>query len=133
MARKIKFPLKMKDGYDARSIEELREHFDLESVLGYFADGRLHSWLRDRYFENEAQQVSELDPNDSELVAKICNILGVEAPNQAVDVDVNEINRYNEKRKMLLEEYPEPELMDNIDAVAFNEDDIISIIEKLMA
>lgn len=130
MARKIKFPLKMKDGYDARSIEELREHFNLESVLGYFADGRLHTWLKDRYLENEAQLVSELDPNDSELIAKICNILGVEAPNQAVDVDINELTRYNEKRKLLLEKYPEPELMDNIDAVAFNEDDIISIIEK---
>jgi len=130
MARKIKFPLKMKDGYDARSIEELREHLNLESVLGYFADGRLHTWLKDRYLENEAQQVSELDPNDSELVAKLCNILGVESPNQAVDVDINELNRYNEKRKLLLEKYPESELLNNIDAVAFNEDDIISIIEK---
>lgn len=130
MARKIKFPLKMKDGYDARSIEELREHFDLESVLGYFADGRLQTWLRDRYFDDEAQQVSELDPNDSELVTKICNILGVEAPEHAVNVDVHEINRYNEKRKLLLEKYPEPELLNNIDAVAFNEDDIIQIIEK---
>ena len=130
MARKIKFPLKMKDGYDARSIEELREHFNLESVLGYFADGRLHTWLKDRYFENEAQLVSEIDPNDSELVVKLCNILGVEAPNQAVDVDINELNRYNEKRKLLLEKYPESELLNNIDAVAFNEDDIISIIEK---
>ncbi len=130
MARKIKFPLKMKDGYDARSLEELREHFELESVLGYFADGRLQTWLRDRYFDDEAQQVSELDPNDSELVTKICNILGVEAPEQAVNVDVHEINRYNEKRKQLLEKYPEPELLNNIDAVAFNEDDIIQIIEK---
>lgn len=120
----------MKDGYDARSIEELREHFDLESVLGYFADGRLQTWLRDRYFDDEAQQVSELDPNDSELVTKICSILGVEAPEQAVNVDVHEINRYNEKRKQLLEKYPEPELLNNIDAVAFNEDDIIQIIEK---
>lgn len=120
----------MKDGYDARSIEELREHFDLESVLGYFADGRLQTWLRDRYFDDEAQQVSELDPNDSKLVTKICSILGVEAPEQAVNVDVHEINRYNEKRKQLLEKYPEPELLNNIDAVAFNEDDIIQIIEK---
>ena len=130
MARKIKFPLKMKDGYDARSIEELREHFDLESVLGYFADGRLQTWLRDRYLDDKAQQVSELDSNDSELVAKICSILGVEAQVQAVNVDVHEINRYNEKKKLLLEKYPDSELLNNIDAVAFNEDDIIQISEK---
>ena len=130
MARKIKFPLKMKDGYDARSIEELREHFDLESVLGYFADGRLQTWLRDRYLDDEAQQVSELDSNDSDLVTKICTILGVEAPVQAVSVNVHEINRYNEKKKLLLEKYPDSELLNNIDAVAFNDDDILQIMEK---
>ena len=34
MARKVKFPLELKDGYLARSnIEEIRAHFDLEKSL----------------------------------------------------------------------------------------------------
>ena len=30
----------MNDGADVRTIEELQEHFDIESVLGYFVDGK---------------------------------------------------------------------------------------------
>ena len=33
MARKVKFPLELRDGYLARSnIEEVRTHFDLEKI-----------------------------------------------------------------------------------------------------
>ena len=39
MARKIKFPLKMADGAEVRTLDELKEHFDVESVVGYFSDG----------------------------------------------------------------------------------------------
>ena len=49
MARKIRFPLKMKNGAEVRTLDELKENFDLESVLGYFADGKLSTWLADRY------------------------------------------------------------------------------------
>ena len=55
MAKKIRFPLQMKDGAAVRTLEELREHFDLESVLGYFSDGKLKTWLADRYYDEMAQ------------------------------------------------------------------------------
>lgn len=48
MAKKIKFALTMKDGTKVRTLNELREHFDLERVIGYFLDGRLQKWLEDR-------------------------------------------------------------------------------------
>ncbi len=41
MARKVKFPLIMSNGSDVRTIDELKESFDLESVLGYYANGKL--------------------------------------------------------------------------------------------
>ncbi len=47
MARKIRFPLRMKNGAEVRTLEELRENFDLESVLGYYTDGKLQTWLAD--------------------------------------------------------------------------------------
>ena len=52
MARKVKFPLKLADGTEARTLDELREHFDSESVVGYFHDGRLLTWLRSRYYDD---------------------------------------------------------------------------------
>lgn len=39
MARKIRFPLKMKNGAEVRTLDELKANFDLESILGYFTDG----------------------------------------------------------------------------------------------
>lgn len=41
MAVKIKFPLKMPDGTEARTIEDLRKHFGLKTVLSYYSNGRL--------------------------------------------------------------------------------------------
>ena len=58
MARKIRFPLKMTNSTEVRTIEELRANFDLTAVLGYYADGKLVDWLRDRYFENESYDFS---------------------------------------------------------------------------
>ena len=45
MAKKIKFALKMKDGVEVRSFQELQENFDLNQVTAYFLDGRLETWL----------------------------------------------------------------------------------------
>ena len=39
--RKIKFALELKNGEQAYSIEDLREHFDLEKVIGYYHDNKL--------------------------------------------------------------------------------------------
>jgi len=61
MAKKVKFPLKMADETPVRTIEELREHFDLASVLGYYDNGRLVEWLTDRYYEDEASKINALD------------------------------------------------------------------------
>ena len=44
MARKIPFSLKMADGAQVRTMEELRAHFDFEAVLGYYDNGRLCDW-----------------------------------------------------------------------------------------
>jgi len=41
----VKFPLKMPDGTAVRTIEELREHFDLRTVLDYYSSGWLKEWL----------------------------------------------------------------------------------------
>ena len=36
MAKVIKFALELKNGESARTIEDLRQHFDLEKVVAYF-------------------------------------------------------------------------------------------------
>ncbi len=80
MARKIRFPLKMTNGTEVRTIEELRAYFDLTAVLGYYADGKLVTWLRDRYLDSEADKIEALVKDSKSFQNDLCAALGVEAP-----------------------------------------------------
>ena len=54
MARKVKFALILKDGYEVRNnIEEIKEHFDYNKIVDYFIDGQLSRWLEDRHYYEE--------------------------------------------------------------------------------
>ena len=72
MAKKIKFALKMKDGAEARSLQELQENFDLNLATAYFLDGRLESWLEDRYYDEQLEQVRELEKEDPPASSPVC-------------------------------------------------------------
>ena len=80
----------MKNGAEVRTLDELKENFDLESVLGYFTDGKLQTWLEDRYYDIEAKKVSELDANSSDLKAQLCAVFGIKfAEEQADNIDID--------------------------------------------
>ena len=71
MAKKIRFPLEMKDDAQARTLAELKEHWDIEKIVAHFSSGKLMTWLRDRPYENERVQVEALDEKDEELRQKL--------------------------------------------------------------
>ena len=48
------------NGHEVNSLQELREHFEPNTIRNAFADGTLERWLRDRYYEREADAVAEL-------------------------------------------------------------------------
>ena len=98
MARKIKFALEMADGAKVRgSLEELREHFDLESAVRYFLSGKLVEWLDDRYYEKEAEALEAIDKDAPDLNKRLCEALGVEY-DAGEDLDVAALERLNEKK-----------------------------------
>lgn len=76
--RKVRFPLEMKDGVEVRDLEGLKDNFSLERILLYLEDGKLDTWLRDRYLDDIADAVSELDRTDTGFCRKICEIFEVE-------------------------------------------------------
>lgn len=128
MAKKIRFPLKI-NGADVRTIEELRENFDLEGVLGYFANGKLVIWLRDRYYNGEADAIENLSSADEKLSKKICSILKVEYSEEASDIDIESVKRRNEKIALLKQLDESEQLIAKVDAVAFNQDDLLDILD----
>ena len=130
MARKIRFPLKMKNGAEVRTLDELKENFDLESVLGYFTDGKLTTWLADRYYDEKAEAVSALSADTPELNAMLCDILEVEYQGGDDVADLEYIQRRNEKLRILSSFTDNKDILNNIDIVAMSQDELFDILDE---
>ena len=85
MAKKIRFPLEMENGIEVRSMEELRNNFALGRVLEYVQNEKLVIWLRDRYENNIADAIAELDKMDPELPRKVSEIFDIPYDEKAED------------------------------------------------
>ena len=127
MAKKIRFPLELADGTQARTLEDLQEHFDLESVLGYYKNGKLLTWLRDRYLESEAEAVEALDETAVDFQKQFCEIFGAEYTDHSVDLE--EIAHRRERLAKLRTYTDEVEFIDHIDLVAFDQEDLADLLD----
>ena len=130
MARKVKFPLELKDGYLARSnIEEVRTYFDLEKIIAQFHNGRLKIWLDDHYLPEMAEQVAALDGDIPDLAAQLCTILGVEGV-ATENVDSSLIQKREEKRQRLSQYTTNQILCDMAEFAAFEQEDLDALIDE---
>lgn len=129
MAKKIRFPLEMDGGVEVRDIDSLREHFSLQRVMGYLADGKLITWLRDRYANDLADAIEAVDRNDESLARRICEILGVDFDEEAEE-NIEKVEERNKKLVRLKEVTSEKEFIDNIDNVAFEQDDLYHLLDE---
>ena len=126
--KKIKFPLEMADHTKVTNLDDLRAHFDLESVMEYYKSGKLQTWLEDRYFEEEAEAVSVLDETASDFQAQLCKIFGVEYSGQSVNLE--EIARRQARLEKLRSLTDEAEYLEQIDRVAFDQDELADLLDE---
>ncbi len=126
---KVKIPLIMKNGEKAKDMESLREHFDVETVVGYFLDGKLSKWLDDRYYEEEAEAVAQLDRDDPQLASKLCSIFGVEYTGGDA-IDTEEIMQRKERLAHLRQLTDDEEILRKIDSVAFNQEELAELYDR---
>lgn len=127
MPKKIRFPLKLADGAQARSLEELKEHFDLASVLEHYSSGKLLTWLQDRYIESEAQAVAALDQASPDFQKSLCAIFGVEYVSEE---DLEAIQRRQERLARLRAITDDDEFLQNIDQVAFDQEELADLLDE---
>ena len=125
---KVKFPLEMANGVQVRTIEELKENFDLNKVVGYFLDGKLQTWLTDRYYDEEAEQIAELRSDDSELAKKISKIFEIEYV-EAEEVDVDKIASDNERIAKIKQFTDDEAIIKNYDKVAFTQEELADLYD----
>ena len=129
MVKPIRFPLEMGNGVKVNTLEELREHFDLERVLGHYIDGKLLVWLEGRYYENEATQIAGLNHEDADFNSRLCNVLGVQCKiSETINILELEVNK---KRMARLKQYTDDEnIIRNIDNVAFNQEELSDLLNN---
>lgn len=128
MAKKVKFPLDMGNDVMVRSIEELKENYNAERVTEYFLNGKLLTWLEDRYYDEAAEQVRELsEQSDSNPAAKLGAIFGIETEEE-VDVEALEIRR--EKLEKLRKITADDEIIKNVDFVAFSQEELGDLLDE---
>ena len=129
MAKKIRFPLEMENGIEVRSMEELRNNFSLGRVLEYVQNEKLVIWLRDRYENNIADAIAELDKMDSELPRKVSAILDIPYDEKTED-DLKQVAERAERIKRLKEFTDEIQYADQIDKVAFDQDELYDLLDE---
>ncbi|GHS87051.1 hypothetical protein AGMMS49957_06250 [Synergistales bacterium] len=128
MAKIIKFPLLMADGTQARTLDDLKEHFDIASVLRYYFDGKFQKWLEDRYYEEEAAALKALDSGAPDFPVKLGAVFGVTVAGDETDVEA--VKAKNLRVAKLREYTDDKEMLDKVDSFAFNNAELISLLDK---
>lgn len=128
----VKIPLKMSDGAVVRTIEDLREHFDFEAVLGYYSSGRLAEWLEERYCEKEAAEVRKLEADAKDFNETLCAVLGVTYEKKAGDkTDLSHVRKKNERLGKVKKYTMNDEILSAVDWVAFTQKELDSLLKKI--
>ena len=129
MAKKIRFSLEMENGTEVRELDELKDNFSLEKVLYYIDNGRMFTWLRDRYHDDVAEQIQELDRDDPDYNKKLCEIFEVEYDESAVE-DMERAAERARKLALLKELTDDSNYASKIDSMAFEQDDLYDLLDE---
>ena len=120
----------MANGVLVRTLDELKENWDLEKVLNYYLNGKLLTWLNDRYYTELAEEVSALNGiNDNgELQKKLCSIFGIEAEADLVDMEA--VAERNRRLEILRQYTADDAVLKNVDKVAFNQEELADLLDE---
>ncbi len=126
MAR-VRKPLKMADGHVIQHIDEFKEHFDLENMLGHYESGRLAAWLESYFYDDEVETLKSLDREAADFQEKFCKLFGVEYENPVDQAKIVE----REKRLIKLKGLTADEMVhQHVDYVAFDQGELADRLDE---
>ena len=128
MAKKIRFPLEMENGIEVRDLESLKENFSLPRVTEYLKNGKLVIWLRDRYENDIADEIERISESEEHIGEKICKAFGVEFDDSS-DEEYEKASEKAERIEKLKRYTDEDEYIENIDIVAFDQDEVYDLLD----
>ena len=131
MAKKIKFPLLMKDGYKVRTMEELRIHSDPESLIAYFLNGKLKNWLKDRDYQKEIYEINKLKSSDDNLLKNLYDILNINKKNNDIGKFELDVIFKNHDILSKVKQYTDnKQVLDNIEYIATSQGEFEKLLKK---
>ena len=130
MMKKIKLPLEMADGVKVRTLDELKDNWSLEKVVENYLNGRLATWLNDRYYTELAEQVNALEEvqDNTALQKELCRIFDVDFEDEE-DIDVDAVSERNRKLEALRQYTADDTVLKNVDSVAFDQEELGYILD----
>lgn len=128
MAKKIKFPLEFSNGVKVRTLEELQQYADVESILRYYHNEKLKIWLEARDYNDIVSQILSIDTTDASYVNTLCNILGIEYEN--LDIEVTEIQKNEEKLNRLRRLTSDENILSNVDNIVFSQQELDELVTQ---
>lgn len=129
MAKKVRFPLEMENGVEVRDLESLREHFSLSRVVEYLKNGKLITWLQDRYANDIADALKQMDTEDSQLASRVCEVFGIEFDESALE-ELEKAAERAERIEQLKKFTDDEEYVKNIGNVAFDQDELYDLLDE---
>ena len=120
----------MADGVKVRTLDELKDNWSLEKVVENYLNGRLATWLNDRYYTELAEQVDALDEvqDNTALQKELCKIFDVDFADEE-DIDVDAVNERNRKLDILRQHTADDTVLKNVDIVAFDQEELGDILD----
>lgn len=129
LKRSIKFPIVLNNGAQVRTLEELRNNFDIETIIEYYLDGRLRTWLEQRSYTSELQLLDLITEHNDTLPRKICEVFGISYDEQSFNYE----GFVKRKRKVeIISQYTtDPDILNNYEKVAISQHELDTICENL--
>lgn len=126
MRRRIKFGLNMPEKENIRTLDELREFFDVRAVMEYFLNGKLLTWLEDRHYK-EAETVRQLDCGSENLAEELCAVFGVKTEQGPEASEVKEKVDRLEKLKQITSD---ADVLAHADEIIFTQEELENALQN---
>ena len=130
MARKIRFGLNMPEKQNIRTMEELKQYFDLKAVLEYYFNNKLTEWLNDRGYASIAEQLNALDRDKDDFEENVCKIFGAQYKAESAGaVTAEDVEALVDRKEEIRKYTDDVNILENAGNVAFNQAELNALVK----
>lgn len=130
MARKIRFGLNMPEKQNIRTLEELKQYFDLKAVLEYYFNNKLTEWLNDRGYASIAEQLNALDRDKDDFEENVCKIFRAQYKAEAAGaVTAEDVEALVDRKEEIRKYTDDVNILENAGNVAFNQAELNALVK----